>query len=185
MKVESFYCEHTNTLFKNKGAEKSALEYAISILKQNYNQGYVYKCNYDALVEIKTGCWRKVLRFITGKKKEEKIVIKFKYGIFNNFTNFEKDSFDFIEVHPVLTEHKLSAFADKSVQNPYLETGKIAVQNFVTANAPKITPYCDLEVMVKVKPGCILKIWHYLTGNSYKNTFCFEYYEFNIAQKFN
>ena len=184
MKVESFYCEHTGSAFGGKSARNVALEYAIALLKDNLNKGLIYKCNYDALVDIKPGCWRKILRFITGKKKEEVITIKFKYGIFDSFTTPDQEKFELIEVQSVSAEHVLSTLSNKNLQNPYLETGKIAVQKFIDDNYPKIIPYCDLEVMVKVKPGCFKKIKNKVMGQSYKNKFSYQYFEFNIARKF-
>jgi hypothetical protein len=181
MKVESFYCEYKNELFDKVTACEAGLKHALQLLNENYSNGFVYKCNYDAFVNIKPGCWRKVIRFVLRKDEEDIITIRFKYGIFEE-KSIQSTSFDFIEVHPVSVEHQLSVNADKSIRNPYLETGKIAVQQLIDKNK-NIIPYCDLEVMVKVVPGCFRKIWNYICGNSYKNKFCFKYYEFNIAQK--
>ena len=183
MKVESFYCEHTSSLIGGKSAKTTALEHAIKTLNDNFKEGFFYKCNYDAFVEIKSGCWRKILRFVMRKEKEEVITIKFKYGIFEKTTTAEQGQFEFIEVHPVSAEHELGALTNKNLQNPYLETGKIAIQDFLDKN-PKIKPYCDLEIMVKVKPGCFKKVFNIIAGNSHKNNFSFQYFEFNIAQKF-
>lgn len=183
MKVESFYCEHTSSLIGGKTARTTAFEHAITTLNENFKAGLFYKCNYDAFVQIKPGCWRKIIRFVLRKEKEEVITIKFKYGIFAETTSQEQNQFEFIEVHPVSAEHELGVMTDSKLQNPYLETGKIAVQDFLNKN-PKIKPYCDLEIMVKIKPGCFKKVFNIIMGNSHKNNFSFEYFEFNIAQKF-
>jgi len=183
MKVESFYCEHASSLIGGKSARKTAIEHAIKTLNENFKIGYVYKCNYDAFIEVKTGCLRKAIRFIMGKKKENIITIKFKYGIFEKSSTIETAPFEFIEVNPVVAEHVIGTFADKSIQNPYLETGKKAVQEFLD-KTQLIKPYCDMEIMVKIKPGCIKKVVNIIMGNSHKNKFSFEYFEFNIAQKF-
>jgi hypothetical protein len=183
MKVESFYCEHTSSLFGGKSPRQVALEYAIKILNENCKEGYLYRCNYDAFILIKPGCWRKILRFVMGRKKEQVLIIKFKYGIFEKITIDEQGQFEFIEVKPVTTDHILGAITDKKLHNPYLESGKIAVQQFIDKD-PNVKPYCDLEVMVKVKPGCFKKVMNFIFGNSHKNKFTFQYFEFNIAQKF-
>lgn len=183
MKVESFYCEHTGKLIGGQSASATALQYAIKTLHDNFKEGFMYKCNYDAFVEIKPGCWRRILRFIMRKKKEESIIIKYKYAIFDKVSMPEHGQFEFIEIKPVSAEHELGALANKNLLNPYLETGKIAIQDYLEKN-PKIKPYCDLEVMVKVNPGCFKKVWNKISGNSHKNKFSFRYFEFNIAQKF-
>ena len=184
LKVEGFLVEQkVCVLSSSKNSRRTtALEFAIERIKENYNNGYNYKCNYDAVVEVKPGCMRKVFRFILRKEKEESIFIKYKYAIFEKSPS-EKSTCKFIEIMPVSAETELGVFDNKSQIDPYLKMGLEAVEDFLNNN-PQIKPYCDLEVMVKFKPGCIKRVWNSLSGNKHKNKFSFDFHEFNIAQDF-
>lgn len=184
LKVEGFLVEAKAGMFgSGKSARrKTALEFAIARLNDNYSSGFNYKCNYDAVVEVKPGCMRKVIRFILRKEKEESIFIKYKYAIFEK-TNTDNIACKFIEILPVSAEQELGVFDKKDQFDPYLETGRAAVEDFINSN-PKVKPYCDLEVMVKFKPGCFKRVLNSIIGNGHKNKFSFDFYEFNIAQDF-
>jgi len=184
LKVEGFLVEQKVGMLSSSKNDrrKTALEFAIERLKENYNNGYNYKCNYDAIVEIKPGCMRKVIRFILRKEKEEAIFIKYKYAIFQK-SSLENTPCKFIEILPVSAEQELGVFDKKDQHDPYLETGRLAVEDFINSN-PKVQPYCDLEVMVKFKPGCFKRVINSISGNGHKNKFSFDFYEFNIAQDF-
>ena len=80
MKIESFYCEHTRSLF-GKSPRTSALEYATNLITENYKDGYTYKCNVDAIVEVAPGCWRKIIRFILRKRKEDVIIYNISFTL--------------------------------------------------------------------------------------------------------
>jgi hypothetical protein len=125
---------------------------------------------------------RKIIRFIRKKDKEEPIEIKYKYAVFTK-NEHKISGFKFTEIPSVWTSVTLGVFDKKHIQDPYLEQGKIAVADFINKN-PQVKPYCDLEVMVKFKPGFFRRIWNFITGKSYKNKFSFDYFSFNIAQDF-
>jgi hypothetical protein len=184
LKVEGFLVEQKVGMLSSSKNDKrnTALEFAISRVKENYSNGYIYKCNYDAIVEVKPGCMRKVIRFILRKEKEESIFITYKYAIFEK-TPIDNIGCKFIEILPVSAEQELGVFDKKNQHDPYLETGRAAVEEFINSN-PKVIPYCDLEVMVKFKPGCFKRVLNNLTGNGHKNKFSFDFYSFNIAQDF-
>jgi len=182
LKVESFLVvQKSGILSSGKDSRReTALNFAISTIDEHYKNGYNYKCNYDAIVEVKPGCVRKVIRFILRKEKEEVIYIKYKYAIFEKST-LELIPCKFIEVMPVSAEHELDTLDNRNAVDPYIETGRKVLQKFIDNN-PKVKPYCDLEVMVKFKPGCFKRMINKISGNSFKNNFSFDFFEFNIAQ---
>ncbi len=184
MKVESFIVEQSDSFFgsSKQSREKTALNFAISKIEENYKEGFNYRCNYDAEVDIKPGCMRKVIRFVMRKEKEEVIRIKFKYAIFEKNEN-PMTPCKFIEIKPVSSEFELGVTTNKKNVDPYVESGRLAIEEFLQNN-PKIKPYCDLEAQVKFKPGCFKRIFNKIGGNGYKNKFSYDYFSFNIAQDF-
>ena len=182
--IEGFLVEQKVGMLSSSSyaRRKTGLDFAIAKLNNHYENGLNYVCNYDAVVQLKPGCMRKIIRFVRKKDKEESVEIKYKYAVFTKNDN-KVSGFKFIEIPSVWTSVTLGVFDKKHVLDPYLEQGRIAVEDFINKN-PQVKPYCDLEVMVKFKPGFFRRIWNFITGNSYKNKFSFDYFSFNIAQDF-
>jgi len=181
MKVQTFYCEHKKTLF-GKSAEETALDYTLKTIQEHYNNGLLYKCNMDSYVEIKPGCFRRIVRFFRKKSKEKPIIIKFTYAIFEEFADSKEKNVEFISLDPILGDYSRGVFDKGDKVKAYMKAGHSSIESFLESNK-NIIPYCNARVMVRVKPGCFLQIIYKIIGKGYKNVFCFKYFDHNIAIK--